>query len=77
MWKLSRGLAIPFLEKFSRVSSSSEVAGSMAEEEVEEQQEVVEMPNNCYSGENGDEVDALLKLWDKLVDTADSMEVPD
>jgi len=72
--KLCRGLGMPLLEEISRVSSSSEVAGFVAEEK---QQQVVEMADNCYSGENGDEVDALLNLGDKLADTADSMEVPD
>lgn len=85
--KLSRVLSIPLLaeeEEFSWGSSSSEVAApSMADEQ--QQQQHLEMADdeesNCYSGESGDEVDALLNLEDykdyKLVDTADSMEVPD
>jgi hypothetical protein len=78
--KLSRGLSTPLLqEESSWGSSSSEVIASMADE-IRQQQHVQmtdEEGSNCYSGEDGDELDALLNLGDKLDDTADSMEVQD
>lgn len=80
--KFSRGLSIPLLEEeFSWSSSSSEAAASMADDSHDSQQQhdvgmaEDEEISTCYSGEDRDEVDALLNLGDKLVDTADSMEV--
>jgi hypothetical protein len=79
--KLSGGLSIPFLEEeFSWASSSCEAAASVADQKKKQQQHVEmadDEESNCYSGENRDEIEALLDLGDKLADTADSMEVPD
>jgi len=82
--ELSGALSIPLLQEVdSWGSSSSEVAGSMADEKKKQQQQRVEMANeleesNCYnSREDIDEIDVLLNLGDKLADTADSLKVPD
>lgn len=78
--KFSRVLSMPLLEEeFSWGSSSSEVAASMPDEKQQEKVEMAdyEEVSHCYSGEDGDEVDALLNFGDKLADTADSMEVQD
>jgi len=81
--ELSRGLSIPFLEdEFSSGSSSSEVAGSMADDDKKQHDDDVgladdEEISSGYSGEDGDEVDALLNLGDGMFDTADSLEGSD
>jgi len=82
--ELSRGLSIPLLEdEFSSGSSSSEVAGSMVDDDKKQQHDNDvgladdKEISSCYSGEDGDEFDALLNLGDGLFDTGDSLEGSD
>jgi len=81
---LSRDLSIPLLEDefSSSFLSSNEVAGSMADDDKQQHDDDVgladdEEISSCYSGEDGDEVDALLNLGDGLFDNGDSLEVSD